>query len=107
MISWFLIILIVAAVLVILKFLHFRHLKHRIVGIVIVLLVLFLVSTIYLVSNKNNVDMTTVSGFTSGMKVYGGWLAHSYQNVKTLAGNAIKMDWSSVNGSFFKVPSKK
>lgn len=107
MVNWFIIILVIAAVLLIIKAMHLRHFKHRVFAVILILLVLFLASTIYLVSDKNEIDMTTANGFYKGIQVYGGWLSHSFQNVKVLTGNAINMDWTSVNGSFFDKNTKK
>jgi hypothetical protein len=96
-VNWFIIILIIAGVLLVIKILHLRHLKHRIFSVFIVFILLFLIGSIYFVSKQNNIDMTTVNGFGTGMKIYAGWLLSSFQNIKTITGYAIGLDWSSKN----------
>jgi len=98
MISWIVIlILIVVGVFAI----RLNHLKHRFFIILLVILALFLYSTINLVSNKNNLDLSSADGVFSAIKVYIGWLANGFNNLKELTGKAIKLDWSNSNASFF------
>ena len=102
MISWFVVVLVLVGVLVIIKLLHLRHFKHKIFSIFLVLIILFFVSTLYYVSYKNHLDLTTVNGFSNGMSIYAGWILNGFQNVKTVTGYAVGMDWRSTNGSLSK-----
>ncbi len=97
MVNWFIIVLAIVGVLLIIKLLHLRHLKHKLFSIFIVLILLFLVGSIYFVAKENNVDMTTADGFSRGLQVYAGWLLNSFQNIKSITGYAIGLDWSSQN----------
>ena len=106
MISWFVIALILVGVLVIIKLLHLRHFKHKIVSIFVVLIVLFFISTLYYVSYKNHLDLTTVNGFSNGMGIYAGWLVNGFQNIRTVTGYAVGMDWRSTNSSLLGNGSK-
>ena len=99
MISW---IVIVILVLVGIFAIKMNHLRHRIFIIALVLLALFLYLSITLVTVQNELDLSSSKGFFNGMKVYGGWVAHAFQNTKTLTGNAIGMDWTATNASFFE-----
>ena len=98
MINWIIIlILVVVAVLAI----KMNHLKHRSVIIIVVLVALFFYASVTFIAAKNNLTMDSYDGFISTMKVYGGWLANGFQNIKVLTGNAIKMDWTATNATFF------
>lgn len=97
MISWIVIVVIVVLAIIFLKMNHFRH---KMWILLVVLFALFLYGTLYVVSIKSQLDFNSVGGFMGSMKVYGGWLANGFQNLKVLAGNAVKMDWTSTNSSF-------
>ena len=84
-----------------------NHIRHRIFILFLILVALFLYITTMLVSDENNLDFTSSEGVFNAVKVYTGWLAHSYQNVKGLAGRAVDMDWTSTNGTFFKKNKNK
>ncbi len=61
-----------------------------------------------LVTEKNSLDLTTSEGFFNAVKVYTGWLGNGFQNLKSLTGRAIGMDWKSTNGTFIgKSKSKR
>jgi hypothetical protein len=89
-------VLIVVAV-VLIKMNHFRH-KMTIIAVLV--FALFLYSTVTIVHKANEFDLTTTEGVFDALKVYLGWLGNGFGNLKTLTGNAIKMDWSSTNGTF-------
>lgn len=91
-------ILIIVAILAI----KIDHIKHRFFIIILVLLALFLYTSMTMVSKQNNLDFSTSDGFFAASKVYMGWLANGFGNLKTLTGKAIRMDWISSNGTFFE-----
>lgn len=103
MINWIIIIILVIAGIFAIKM---NHLRHRIFIIAIILVALFFYLTVTFVATKNNVNMNSYDGFVNGMSVYSGWLANGFQNVKAIAGNAIKMDWTSTNATFFSKNTK-
>ena len=98
MISWIVIIILVVIGIISIKM---NHLKHRMFVIILVLIALFLYSSMALVTTQNDLDFNSTEGFFKTIKVYGGWLANGFKNFKTITGNAVKMDWSSTNESFF------
>ena len=106
MISW-----VIIAVLLIAGFILVRvnHFKHKIFLIFFIFLILFLYSTMVLVNNSNNLDLSTTLGFFSLVKVYFGWLGNGFANLKVITANAIKMDWTSTgnNVSIKEIDSKK
>ena len=104
MISW-----VVIAVLIVLAFIILKtnHFKHRTWVILLVLLALFLYISISLVNTKHDLNVSSTEGFFNSVKVYSGWLANGFQNLKTITGNAIKMDWASADKTFFNKTSVK
>jgi len=101
MINWILIIILVLAGFLIIRFLFSRHAKHRFMMTAILVIVLLLISTFYFVSSMNNVDITTISGFGNGMKLYGGWLINSFDNIKILTGDVVGLNWRTTNKTLF------
>jgi len=79
-----------------------NHLKHRFFIIALVLLALFLYSSMSLVTTQNELDITSVGGALSSMKIYAGWLANGFNNMKDLTGRAIDQDWANSNATFFE-----
>jgi|TARA_B100001971_G_scaffold209276_1_gene232548 hypothetical protein len=90
-------ILVVLAVILI----RMNHFRHKMVIIVLLVFALFLYTTISVVDKANEFNLTTTEGFFDAAKVYLGWLGNGFGNLRSLAGNAIKMDWASTNGTFF------
>jgi len=84
--------------LILIKMNHFRH---KITIIALLFLALFIYSTAALVNNTHDFDLTTTEGLFYAVKVYTGWLGNGFQNLRVITANAVKMDWSSTNGSFF------
>lgn len=102
MISWIVIAILVVIAFFILKTDHF---KHRMWIILIVLLALFLYISISLINTKHDLNVNSTEGFFNSIKVYFGWLANGFQNLKAITGNAIKMDWASTDKTFFNKTS--
>ncbi len=94
MVAWILIGLALVAVIVVSKLIHFKHLKHRLTAIFLILLLFFAYSTFSGVVKSNSIDIKTASGIFQAVKIYSSWLGLAFNNVKTITGNAIHMDWS-------------
>ena len=97
MISW---IVITILVLVGIFAIKMNHLRHRFFIIMLILLALFLYASMTFVTTKNEVSFNSVDETFSAFKVYSGWLANGFKNVKSVTGNVIKMDWTSTNATF-------
>lgn len=93
MVAWILIGLALIAVIVVSKLIHFKHFKHKVTAIAIVLILFFAYSTFTGVVKSNSIDIKTASGVFQAAKVYVGWLGLAFNNMKTLTGNVIAMDW--------------
>jgi len=98
MISLVIIVVLFIVGLYILKISHFRH---RFFIILLILLAIFLYVSLTIVNSKHNLNFTTFDGVSNSFKVYMGWLANGFQNLKTITGNAVKMDWTSADKTFF------
>jgi len=98
MISWLVILVLVGVALFALKL---NKVRHKVWIIVVILVALFLYMSLALVYNRNELDFKSVEGLSDVVRVYLGWLGNSFQNLKGITGNAIKMDWTSTNGTFF------
>lgn len=97
MISWIVIIVLVVVGIFAIKM---NHLRHRVFIILLVLLALFLYVSMVAVGNKNEFEFNSAEGIYDAMKVYTGWLANGFENMKALTGDAIGMDWKSTDGTF-------
>ena len=90
MISWIVVGMIVVIILV---FAKIKHIKHKTFLILILLLILFFYITATKVIGQENVDLSSFGGIMNAGKIYFTWLVHAGGNAKSLAGEAIKMDW--------------
>lgn len=97
MIGW---IIIIIFILIIIFFTRMEHFKKKTFILIIIFLILFFYSTLLIVNSKNKLDFSTSEGFMNSAKIYGGWLANGLGNFKSIIGNAVKMDWTSTNGTF-------
>ena len=92
MISWIVIVVLVVVGIMAIKM---NHLRHRVFIVLLILLALFLYTSMAFISNQNNLSFNSSEGIFTAMKVYTGWLANGFENMKTIVGNAVKMDWIS------------
>ncbi len=98
MIGWAVIAIIILIAVV---FIKVSGARHKLGLILIVVVILFLLGTASIVFIKNEVDLSDTKGFFDAVKLYFGLLGNGFQNLKTLAGNAIGMDWDDTNGTLF------
>jgi hypothetical protein len=91
--NWLIILIAVVAVYVVGKIIHFRHIKHRITAIALILLLFFAYATFTSVIKSNSIDIKIPTGVFQAAKVYVSWLGLAFNNMKTLTGNVIHMDW--------------
>ena len=104
MISWIVIVILVIAGIIAIKM---NHLRHRIFIIILILIALFLYTSMTLIVKDNALNLNSVDGLFNVIKVYTGWLANGFQNLKVITGNALGMDWGNTNSSFTDKDSKK
>ncbi|MFA7707607.1 MAG: hypothetical protein WCX73_01535 [Candidatus Pacearchaeota archaeon] len=100
MVNWIIIILLIVIGLYVVKFDHF---KHKIWMVFLIFLAVFLVLSFSLVGSKYELRFNNFNEISNSGKIYLGWLANGFQNLKSIAGNAIKLDWTSTNNSLLNV----
>ena len=106
MIGWIIAILIGLIVCFLLFGVKATHFKHRLIILFLLVVALFVVSSYYYVSVKNHLDLNSVGGFFKSVGVYFGWLSNGFNNVRTITGYAVHLDWSSTNSSIIASPAK-
>ena len=90
-IVWAVVITIIAVLFIIIRF---RHMRHRFYVIAIVLILAFFYLSGMNIIKQNDVDLTSFNGFVTAGKIYVKWMGKVVENVKSVSGNVIKMDWS-------------
>ena len=104
MISWLIIgILVISAVIA----LKMNHLRHRVWIIMVIIFALFIYTSIAVVYSQNQLEVNSTEGFMNSAKIYFGWLGNGFQNVRSLTGNAVKMDWKATNGTLLNITKEK
>lgn len=90
---WLLILLIVALIFLLTKLSHFKY-KIMTIGMILLLI------TFYLAVNKNlsqeKINMFSVEGAEKAVKTYFSWVGYTFNNIRSLTGNAAKVDWWKV-----------
>lgn len=95
-IGWIIIIIAILAIFFLSKI---NNAKHKFSLIIIVLLIVFFYFTFTSVAKSNSINLGTASGVFSTGKLYLSWLVHGFGNVKTITGNAVRMDWFPSNAT--------
>ncbi len=90
MLNWIVIGMLIVLFLIALRF---KHLKQKAFLIAIILLALFFYISASKVIKTESINLKTFDGVVSAGRIYFNWLIHLGGNVKTLGGQAIKMDW--------------
>jgi len=107
MVSWIIIaVLLIAAVMAI----KLNHLRHRVWIILVIVVALFIYISTAIVYKENQLKVESTQDFFDAARIYLGWLGNGFQNLKSLTGNAVNMDWKSTNGTLIndtKIPGGK
>jgi hypothetical protein len=97
-VNWIVILLLIVIGIFALRLNHKRH-KYLIIFLIIISLFVYISMTV--IATKNNLDLNSFNGFIKTAGLYGGWLANGFNNLKSITGNTVKMDWSNTNASIF------
>jgi len=86
---------IIAGIFIVLVFLflRFKHMKHKIIAIFLIISLLFIYSTASTLFQGEDIEWKSFAGLEKAGKIYFSWLGNALTNLRSLSGNAIKMDW--------------
>ena len=70
-----------------------KRVKHKVWAIFVIMLILFAYISFSVTLKSQDVDYKSASGLMQAVKVYFSWLGSIFGNLKTITGNAIRMDW--------------
>jgi hypothetical protein len=87
-------------------FIRFDHAKHKFVWVAIIFVAVILIVGFFLSVSGKKIDYNSPEGLKTAGGLYLSWFANSFNNVKTLTGDAIKMDWTGNSSSSIKAPNK-
>ena len=92
MVNWVVITVIIIAVVLFYKFTAFRY--ERFWTYLIAIVMIFVLFTFFTVVKKNDIDISSVGGFLSGVKFYGSWALSFGKHAASITGNVAKVDWA-------------
>jgi purine-cytosine permease-like protein len=86
-------VVILVAVLGIMFIAKLSHMKHKISVISVIVLCLFLYLSFVGVAHTNSIKISSFTEFFTAGKLYFSWLGHVFDNMRTITGNVVRMDW--------------
>lgn len=92
--NWLIIVILIALAFF---FLRMKHTRHKIFMVFVILLLLFVYLTSSRVLTGQSINWKSIAGIETATKLYFSWLGSVFDNFKTVAGNAMKMDWKLNN----------
>jgi energy-coupling factor transporter transmembrane protein EcfT len=101
MIGWGLLIIIAILFFFGFVFIKLKGINSKFWLVFIILLLLFLFGTGSVILSRENVNLNEKDGLLNAVKLYLGLLGNGFQNLKSIGGEVIKMNWTDTNGSFF------
>ena len=93
-VTLFIVAVLVIAIWVIIEI---KRLKHKIFAIFLIALIIFSYISVSVLFKDRPIDFKSPSGLMSAGKIYLSWLGSVFINFKAITGDAVKMDWTSVN----------
>lgn len=86
---------IIIGILIVLVFLFLRmkHFKGKIVAVLLIITLIFLYTTATTLLTEEEINWKTFGGVEKALRIYFSWLGNAFGNLKTISGQAIKMDW--------------
>ncbi len=94
--NWWVIVLLI---LLIYGIHRVGHLKHKFYLILTILLILFVYASFSYSIEGQKINWKSVSGVEQGAKLYFSWLAVTFDNLKSITTQAIKLDWTTKNNT--------
>ena len=90
--QWAIIVILIATIFV---FVKFKYIKHKLSWIIVLVLILLFYIGFLASTSGENINFSTFEGSQTGIKLYLSWLGQSFDNMKTITGQAIKLDWGA------------
>lgn len=87
------------AIVLIWIMIEIKRLKHKIFAIFMILLILSVYASLTFTFRGQEVDLKSIPGVIDASKLYFSWLSSVFVNLKSITGQAIKMDWTPSNSS--------
>ncbi len=95
MVNAFQFIIVIVLIAIIFLFVKVKYLKHKISWIIILFLVLLFYVGFLASTSGTKIDFSTFEGSQTAIKLYFAWMGQSFHNMRTLTGEAIKLDWGT------------
>ena len=77
----------------------FKKIKYKLLALFLIALVLFSFFNFSSVFKGKDISINNISDFGKITKIYFSWLGNVFGNLKTISGQAVKMDWQGNNTS--------
>jgi len=90
--QWLIVGILVTTIFI---FVKLKYLKHKISWIIILFFILLFYIGFLTSTAGQNIDFSTFDGTQTAIKLYMGWMGQSFDNLKVLTGQAVKLDWGS------------
>ena len=84
---------IVAVVIAIWLLFGFKRMKHKLFAVILIALILFSFFSFNVAFNGKEISLNNISDLGKISKIYFSWLGNIFGNMKTITGQAVKMDW--------------
>ena len=92
--AWSVVFFVIAALVIGIWLLFgFKRMKHKFIAILLIGFLLFGFFSFNIVFKGKDVSVNNISDFGKIFKIYFSWLGNIFGNMKTITGQAIKMDW--------------
>ena len=86
-------LIIVALIIGIWLLFGFKRFKHKLLAVFLIALVLFSFFSFNMVFKGKEISINNMSDLGKIFKIYFSWLGNIFGNMKTITGQAVKMDW--------------
>jgi c-di-AMP phosphodiesterase-like protein len=77
----------------------FKRMRHKLLALFLIALILFSFFSFNSVFKGKDISIKSVSDLGKITKIYFSWLGNIFNNLKTIGGQAVKMDWQGNNSS--------
>jgi hypothetical protein len=93
------IFIIVVLIIAIWMIFGFKRIKYKFLVLFLMALVLFSIFSFNSAFKGKDLSVNNISDLGKIIKVYFSWLGNVFTNLKTISGQAVKMDWQGNNTS--------